>query len=219
MQYECKNLSYQYGSSDATIVFQNVDLSIAKNDFFVLQGNSGCGKSTLLYLLNRTLRPTRGTILYDGRNLGEMTDAQLSALRRDEVGFCLQEPRFVSSLNVLENIEFALAEMERSKVAERIQTDLSFFGLEELQKKKIYELSGGEKRKIMLIISALKAGKVWILDEPTNDLDEQSIEVLCRYINRKYRDGCTIVLSTHRNDLELDGAEYFLLEDGKLDRK
>lgn len=176
----------------------NINLEIKRGEFIVLTGPTGAGKTTLLKLIYREEIPTEGEIFWEGVPYRELSYSKLTGLRR-KLGIVFQDHRLFNELTVYENIliSLALSDKKNSKTKFLIYEWLERFNLAHKSQKKVQELSGGEQQKIGLIRALIREPEVLLLDEPTGNLDPQSLLDMLKILQEYHRKGCTIVLSTH----------------------
>ncbi|WP_157727238.1 ABC transporter ATP-binding protein [Thermococcus profundus] len=181
----------------------------------VVFGPSGSGKTTLLKAIGTLLPPTSGTVWYGNTNPYSLSKEDLRNLRK-RIGISFQEPIFVPSLTLWENIELALnaagkLNAEHKKLALNLADEL---GVRQLLNKKAHQVSGGEKRRIAIVMALSKNPEVLIMDEPTAYLDGESTERLLSLIQRLKEDRI-IIAATHDPELVKVGNVTYRLRYGK----
>lgn len=172
-----------------------VDLKIAPGEFIVILGPSGSGKSTLLNIMGGMDRPTAGTVVFRGKELGPMPEAELTRYRRHQVGFIFQFFSLISSLTARENVELA-GEVAGIRVDGRGL--LARVGLGGREDRFPAQLSGGEQQRVAIARALAKNPAVLLCDEPTGALDLETgrlVLALLDEVNR--RDGKTVIVITH----------------------
>ena len=148
---ETKKLRKEFGSKGMTFTaIEDIDLSVNKGEFLGIMGPSGAGKTTLLNLLSTIDRPTSGEIYYEGKNIGNMKNRELSIFRRNNIGFIFQDFNLLDSMSVEDNIALplALSKVNARVINEKVGELSKFFGLKEQLKKYPYQLSGGQKQRV-----------------------------------------------------------------------
>ena len=179
---------------------RGVDLTVGPGEFMAIAGPSGSGKTTLLNLIGALDSATSGTIKIDGRDVGRMTQRQLSDLRRDRIGFVFQAYNLVPVLTAAENAEYVL-ELKGVRAAERRARIAELFermGLEGLGGTRPLKMSGGQQQRVAVARAIASQPALVLADEPTANLDQangRSLVELMRELNRER--GVTFVLSTH----------------------
>lgn len=197
---EVQGLSKTFETDDGKVeALQDITLSIEAGDIYGIIGMSGAGKSTLVRCLNFLERPTSGTVRVGGKNLGEMTERQLRATRR-EISMIFQHFNLLMQKNVIDNICFPLVigGMKKKEARERAKELLEIVELSEKAAAYPSQLSGGQKQRVAIARALAANPKILLCDEATSALDPrttQSILQLLKEINQKY--GITIVIITH----------------------
>lgn len=196
-----KGLGFDYGDG---WVFHKLNIEIDEGDFVAVIGANGAGKSTLLKMLARLVPPTEGTVEYYGQDIRDFD-------RWDWIGYVPQNPGKSSldfPVSVEEVVTMGLLQprsiLHRTTAADRQRIDevLGFFGLTELRKRRMKELSGGQQQKVFLARAMVKKPKILLLDEPSTAMDGRTKTALYDYLQRINREkGVTVVMVSH--DLEL----------------
>jgi cobalt/nickel transport system ATP-binding protein len=202
MIYNLKQVSYGYPKS--LPVLSDICLQIYRGEKIVILGANGCGKSTLLKILGGLLFPTRGQIEAFGQILNEKKLEDDPYPFRKRVGLVFQDSDtqlFCSS--VFDELAFAplQLQMDNECLKHQVDTVLKDFGLEELKGRPPYRLSGGEKKKVALAAVSIYNPEVFILDEPTNNLDPRTQRWFRGKLEELNRNGTTLIIATH--DLEM----------------
>lgn len=191
---------------------RDLDLQIRPNEFVGILGPSGSGKSSLLYLLSGLKVPTSGSILYEGRDLAQMTDEERSRLRLREFGFLFQQPFLLGYLTALENVLLASAgEPLREKATEL----LASLGLGAKTHRFPHELSGGERQRVCVARSLLGNPKVVFADEPTAALDHKNGLHVVELLNH-HREGGALVMLTHDETMLAKADRILRIAEGTL---
>jgi putative ABC transport system ATP-binding protein len=224
MRVALQNVSHDYAGSDesaAVHVLDDVSLDIAPGDFAVLMGASGSGKSTLLNLIGAVDRPTRGRLFLGERETSALGEAELTMIRRTEVGFVFQFFNLIPTLNVFENVAFplSLAKTAKSEIRTRVDEMLARVGLAHRAKHFPNELSGGEMQRVAIARAIVHRPPLLLADEPTGNLDSksgESILALLREVHQSLRP--TIVMATHSDRAASFGDYIVRVEDGRVIR-
>lgn len=210
---------YQMGET-LVRALDGVSLEIARAEFVALLGQSGSGKSTLLNLIAGLDRPTAGTIVVDGRELGRLTPLELAQYRRHTVGMIFQSFNLVHSMTVEENVELPMrfAEVERSERAARAREALERVGLGHRLEHRPSELSGGEQQRVSIARALVNRPTLLLADEPTGNLDSRTGEEIMNLLRECNRDlQMTVIMVTHERALTDRYAQRAIhLADGKL---
>ena len=161
---------------------RGVDFRVNEGEFVAIIGQSGSGKTTLLQLLGALDKPSAGKLLYRGHSLADMVDS--SVYRAQEIGFIFQSFHLLPTFTAVENVQMPMFETDRPirERKERAIQLLKAVGLEHRLNHFPAKLSGGEKRRLYLLKVLMEAPNVLILDEPTNDLDIQTLTILEDYL-------------------------------------
>ena len=191
----------EYGNNgNKTTVLIDVNLDIPEGDFVALMGPSGSGKTTLLNLIAGIDRPTSGTIVTAGTNVGKLSQGQLAKWRADHVGFIFQFYNLIPVLTAQRNVELPLLlkNLSAKERRQRAATALRIVGLEDRAKFYPRQLSGGQEQRVAIARAIVTDPTLLVADEPTGDLDAKSAEEvlqLLQTLNREF--GKTIVMVTH----------------------
>ncbi len=181
-------------------VLKELDLKLPAQGWVALVGRSGSGKTTLLQLLGGLDRPTSGRILYRGQDLGKLSNARLTRLRRKEFGFVFQSYHLLPELSAWENAALpALAwTNDRDATYARAKELLESFGLGGRLQHRPPELSGGEQQRVAIARALINDPPVILADEPTGNLDEAAAKQVVKiFQNLREQQGKTIVMVTH----------------------
>src|SRR5271155_261594 len=188
---------YRSGKMDLPAL-KGIDVEIFPGEFVSIMGPSGCGKSTFLHLIGGLARATRGRVLLDGNDLGAMSDAARTLLRRHKVGFVFQRFNLLPTLDAYHNITLAQHIHGNGFDPHRFQVVADLLGLSGRLKHKPSELSGGEQQRVALARAIVSEPKIVLADEPTGNLDTKSSEAVLGLLRQLNQDlGQTIVMITH----------------------
>jgi putative ABC transport system ATP-binding protein len=216
---EARDVCRSYGEGTARPVhaLQDVSLTITRGSFCVLTGPSGSGKSTLLALLGALDRPTRGQVLFEGRELGSCSDMELARIRR-RVGFVFQDFGLIPTLKVWENLTYALLPhgLRWAERSERARSLLARFGIADRLAAYPGELSGGEKQRVAVARALAGNPELILADEPTSNLDPAAAQTLQEILQQLHGEGKTVLVSTHDAQLLTLATHTFQLEAGRL---
>ncbi len=193
---------------------KDTDLEINRGELVVILGPSGSGKSTLLNVIGGMDTPSRGRILFHGRDITGYSEAELTVFRRREVGFVFQFYNLIPNLTALENVELAAELSDNSldprKVLEKV-------GLSERAGHFPTQLSGGEQQRVAIARAVAKNPEILLCDEPTGALDQEMGKLVLRLladINKEM--GKTVVIITHNSAIAAMGDRVFRMRDGKI---
>ena len=218
--YEVRNVSRFFRRGEQTIrALDAITLEIGAGQFVALDGPSGSGKTTLLQLLGALDRPSEGHVVFDGRDLADLPDDALAALRLDAFGFVFQQFNLIPTLTSLENVEAALAPkgLEERQLRQRAELLLGEVGLADRAEHVPAHLSGGEQQRVAIARALAVEPRVVLADEPTGNLDSSTgrdvIELLTSLAARR---GTTIVVATHDVELAARAPRRLAMRDGRL---
>ena len=201
-------------------VLDDIDIEIKKSEIIAISGASGAGKTTLLNILSTLDKPDKNTnssLIIDGENIFNLSNADLSKLRNTKIGFVFQFHELIPELNVMENICLPGWIKNDSKVADNANRLISYFGLDKLKNKKPNTLSGGEKQRAAIARAMINNPKIIFADEPTGNLDSTNSKILFD-IFFKLRDDydCSIVIVTHNPENAKKCDRKLQIVDGKI---
>lgn len=200
-------------------VLRNVTLSVNAGDFLALRGASGAGKSTLLHLLGGLDLPNRGEVFFAQKNLGQLSNLNLTRLRNDRVGFVFQAYHLLPELSALENVclPARMARLRSQETAERGRELLKRVGLGERLEHRPYELSGGEQQRVAIARALINEPDLILADEPTGNLDshtgEEIMDLIC---SLRAEQNATLVIATHDANLAARAPRVVELVDGEI---
>lgn len=218
MHIEAKDLSKIYGSGENRVIALNkVHLEIASGDFLSVMGPSGSGKSTLLHLLSGLDRPTSGSLSYDGEDIYNLKDKELSAFRRRKIGFIFQQFNLLPVLTAKENIMMPLLLDKKQPDEEHLMQIAELLGIEERLSHLPHELSGGQQQRVAIARALIAGPDIIFADEPTGNLDSKSGGEVMEMLNRIWKKmGSTLVIITHDSRIAHMADRQFIIADGVL---
>ena len=195
-----------------------VTFDIPEGDFVAIMGPSGSGKSTLLNLLGCLDRPTGGKYILGPDDVAQLNDNQLSEIRATRIGFVFQSYNLIPQLNVLENIAVPLHYSRRTSGADhrRCIELAEMVGLGDRLRHRPTQLSGGQQQRAAIARSLVNNPYFILADEPTGNLDSVTTESILDLLGRLNKDGKTIVMVTHENDVSRRAKRIIRLRDGLL---
>ncbi len=212
--------SYQNGAQPVTAL-EAVSLSLHAGDFVTIMGPSGGGKTTLLNLLAGLDLPDKGQIILNGRKVSDLSDHDLTLLRRKEIGIVFQFFNLMPTLTVMENVELPLLLAHSSRTdGQRIKTLLDYVGLWPRADSFPAELSGGEMQRVAIARALVHQPAILLADEPTGNLDSENGMKILDLMKRASTDfQTTVILVTHNPQVAKIGNRHFEIRDGKLTDK
>ena len=189
---------YKMGEVEIRAV-DNISFEISKGEFVVVVGPSGAGKTTVLNILGGMDTATEGDVYVDGSNIAEYNSHQLTAYRRDDIGFVFQFYNLVPNLTALENVELALQICKNPLDAKKVLCEV---GLEDRMGNFPAQLSGGEQQRVSIARALAKNPKLLLCDEPTGALDYQTGKAILKLLQDMCREkGMTVIVITHNSAL------------------
>ncbi len=212
--------SYRNGAQPVTAL-EAVNLSLHAGDFVTIMGPSGGGKTTLLNLLAGLDLPDRGQIVLNGRKVSDLSDHELTLLRRKEIGIVFQFFNLMPTLTVMENVELPLLLAHSSRTdGQRIKTLLNYVGLWHRAYSFPAELSGGEMQRVAIARALVHQPTILLADEPTGNLDSENGMKILDLMKQASTDfQTTVILVTHNPQVAKIGNRRFEIRDGKLTDK
>ena len=209
-----KDIIKSYGNGESRFqVLQGINLEIKDGDFVVILGASGSGKSTLLNVISGLERPDSGEVLYDKTNITVFTDNELTAFRKENIGFIFQQYYLLPNMDVDKNVKMG-ADLAGNKDYKAV---IEAVGLGEKLHKYPSELSGGEQQRVSVARALAKKPKVLFLDEPTGALDEQTGRLVLDYICKLQKEyDFTIVMVTHNLNIAQMANTVIKMNSGKI---
>ncbi|WP_315911357.1 ABC transporter ATP-binding protein [Vibrio parahaemolyticus] len=200
---------------------QHVDLEIKQGEFVAIMGPSGSGKTTLLNMLGGIDAPTSGSVEIDGCLISEMSEKELIAYRRDNIGFIFQDYSLLPVLTALENVEFVMQLQGKTEreCRERAMSLLEQVGLAQQMHKRPSKMSGGQQQRVA-VARALAPKPLFVMaDEPTANLDAKSTSELLDIMEQlSEQEGTTFIFSTHDPRVIKRAHRIIVFEDGRLAR-
>ena len=182
-----------------TLALQDINLSIARGEFVAVMGPSGCGKSTLLNIVGTLDRPTSGSYLLDGKEVGTLTTSQLTAIRKGKIGFIFQSFNLIDELTVKQNIELPLTYLPVSAAERRSRVNELLERMNMSHRTHHYprQLSGGQQQRVAIARALVTNPDIILADEPTGNLDSKNgIEVM-ELLTDLNAAGTTVMMVTH----------------------
>ena len=195
---------------------QSVSFSVEQGEYVAIMGESGSGKTTLLNILAALDRPTAGSVILDGQDLGKVKEDQMASFRRDNLGFVFQEFNLLDTFTVEDNIylPLVLAGKSYKEMPGKLQPIAQELGILPLLKKYPYEISGGQKQRCAVARAMIAGPKLLLADEPTGALDSASSADLLRMFEKVNGQGQTILMVTHSVDAASHAGRVLFIRDG-----
>lgn len=198
---------------------QRIDIEILATEYVALMGPSGSGKSTLMNIIGCLDSPTSGEYWLNNKLVSRMTDAELSIVRNDEIGFVFQTFNLLGRLSAQENVALPLvyAGISQKERMERAAATLEKVGLKDRMLHKPNELSGGQRQRVAVARALINNPSLLLADEPTGNLDTKTSHEIMDLFREIHESGNTIVLVTHEEDIAQNAKRIIRLRDGLVD--
>jgi putative ABC transport system ATP-binding protein len=210
--------TYSMGGEEIHAV-SGIDLEIRRGEYVAIMGPSGSGKSTLMNLIGCLDSPTSGEYFLNGHLASQMSDAELARVRNREIGFVFQTFNLLARSDALHNVELPLiyAGVKARDRHERALEALRAVDLEGRKDHKPNELSGGQRQRVAIARALVNQPSLLLADEPTGALDTATGNEIMTLFAKLHRDGNTIILVTHENDIAQQAHRIIYLRDGKIE--
>ena len=219
MLIEIKQLKKNYSLGDSEIpVLHGIDLQIDENEYVAIMGPSGSGKSTLMNILGCLDTPSSGHYYFRKIDVSSLDDDALSAMRNKEIGFIFQNFNLLPRLNAVQNVELPLiySGTLAHERKERALKALERVGLSDRIGHKPGELSGGQRQRVAIARALVTNPGVLLADEPTGALDSKTGEDIMQLFDELHREGNTIILITHEQDIAKYANRSIFIKDGVI---
>ncbi len=212
------SLEKEYWTDSVRVpVIRGVDLSVARGEFVAVMGPSGCGKSTLLYVLSGLARPTAGEVVLVGLATSDLSDRQLTHLRRREVGFVFQRFNLLPTLSAEDNLKLALTIKANGRAPLAPPAALlQRFGLAHRRRHRPTQLSGGEQQRVAIARAIISQPRIILADEPTGNLDSANASSVLDIFRELNQQGHTILMVTHNPEVAAAASRVLHMRDGSF---
>ncbi len=217
---EIKDVCKIYNPGENEVrALDHVSLTIDEQEFVAIIGHSGSGKSTLMNMLGCLDVPTSGEYWLHGQDVSALSDDELSDIRNREIGFIFQGFNLIPNLTALENVELPLIYRGVAKsVREELSVEaLKKVGLEHRMDHKPSEMSGGQQQRVAIARAIAQAPPVILADEPTGNLDSNSTKEIMDILKGLHKEGRTVILITHDNEIAAQAKRVIKIRDGKIE--
>lgn len=198
---------------------QKIDIEIFKTEYVALMGPSGSGKSTLMNIIGCLDSPSAGDYWLNNKQVSSMSDAELSKVRNDEIGFVFQTFNLLGRLTAQENVALPLvyAGISQKDRMQKAAETLEKVGLKDRMLHKPNELSGGQRQRVAVARALINNPSLLLADEPTGNLDTKTSHEIMDLFREIHEQGNTIVLVTHEEDIAQNAKRIIRLRDGLVD--
>jgi len=212
--------SYEVGDQ-VLHALKGVSASVPAGDYVAVMGPSGSGKSTMLNVIGCLDRPSRGVYRLEGRDVGKLSDEELSEVRRHQIGFVFQSFHLISRLAAEENVglPMVLDGIPPEERAERVATALAAVGLSHRARHRPAELSGGECQRVAIARATVMQPRLLLADEPTGNLDSAAGRQIMELLESMNDAGITLVVVTHDLNIGRRARRVLVLRDGEIEHE
>lgn len=217
---EVKNLKKVYGSTGKikTEALSNVNFSVEKGEFIAIMGESGSGKTTLLNIVATLDKATEGNVLIAGKDIGQLSNKEISDFRRNELGFVFQDFNLLDSFSNRDNIymPLVLSGVKPRQLNERIGEIAPVLGISKFLDKFPSEISGGQKQRVAIARAIITKPHLLLADEPTGALDSRSSETIMNLFCDINQSGQTVLMVTHSLRYAAYSKRVLFIKDGRV---
>lgn len=196
----------------------NVSFSVNEGEYVAIMGESGSGKTTLLNILAALDKPTKGEVFLDNKKMSEIKDKELSAFRRDNLGFVFQDFNLLDTFSIKDNIFLPLVlSGDNYKIMEKkLQPIATKLGITNILNKFPYEVSGGQKQRAAVARALITSPRLILADEPTGALDSHSADDMLEIFSEINQMGQTILMVTHSVKAASNAGRILFIKDGEI---
>ena len=218
---EVKNLkkiyTTRFGGNNVQAL-TNVCFTVEQGEYVAIMGESGSGKTTLLNILAALDKPSSGEVLLNGRNIVEIREKDISAFRRDNLGFVFQDFNLLDTFSIQDNIflPLVLSGKNYDEMSRRLQPIATKLGIREILNKYPYEISGGQKQRAAVARALITNPQLILADEPTGALDSKATDRLLKLFEEINADGQTILMVTHSVKAASHARRVLFIKDGEV---
>lgn len=205
--------------SEIINVLKGIDLQINKGEYVALMGPSGSGKSTLMNILGCLDTPTSGTYILNSKDVSQMHDDDLAEIRNKEIGFVFQTFNLLPRTTALDNVALPMiyAGYSKSERSARATTVLKQVGLGDRMDHQPNQLSGGQRQRVAVARALVNNPSIILADEPTGNLDSKTSVEIMNLFNDIHKNGNTVILVTHEEDIARYAHRIIRLKDGLIE--
>ena len=218
---EVNNLKKVYVThfgSNKVKALDNVTFNVDEGEFVAVMGESGSGKTTLLNILASLDKPTSGEVRLEGKNIAMLSESEISAFRRQNLGFVFQDFNLLDTFSIRDNIylPLVLSGKKLDYMQKKLEPLAKMLGINDILDKFPYEVSGGQKQRAAVARAVITDPKLILADEPTGALDSRSADELLRLFNKINNQGHTILMVTHSTKAACSAKRVMFIKDGRV---
>ena len=218
---EVKNIEKIYTTrfgGNQVRALSNVSFSVEDGEYVAIMGESGSGKTTLLNILAALDKPTKGEVILGGKSLAKVKEKELSAFRRNNLGFVFQDFNLLDTFSLRDNVFLPLVLSGRGyrEMEEKLEPLAKMLGIEALMDKFPYEVSGGQKQRAAVARAVITDPELILADEPTGALDSKSADSLLKIFSELNASGQTILMVTHSVKAASNAGRVLFIRDGEV---
>lgn len=217
---ELKNINkfYKVGKEKAHIL-KSINLNIKKGEFVMIMGKSGSGKTTLLNILGFLDKFDEGEYIFNNQDVTRLNESERSNFRNLNIGFIFQQFNLINTLNIYQNVELPMIynnKYSKQEKKDQIENNLSIVGLLDKIKQKPVQLSGGQQQRVAIARALVNDPEIIFADEPTGSLDSDTGIEIMELLKELNKQGKTIIMVTHDEDLTKYASKVIKLKDGLI---
>ena len=217
---ELKNINkfYKVGKEKAHIL-KSINLNIKKGEFVMIMGKSGSGKTTLLNILGFLDKFDEGEYIFNNQDVTRLNESERSNFRNLNIGFIFQQFNLINTLNIYQNVELPMIynnKYSKQEKKEQIENNLSIVGLLDKMNQKPLQLSGGQQQRVAIARALVNDPEIIFADEPTGSLDSDTGIEIMELLKELNKQGKTIIMVTHDEDLTKYASKVIKLKDGLI---
>ncbi len=212
-----KTYTTRFGGNQVQAL-SNVSFSVEKGEYVAIMGESGSGKTTLLNIVASLDKPTSGEVKLNGKNIVSISEAEISAFRRENLGFVFQDFNLLDTFSLQDNIflPLVLSGKKYEEMSLRLGPIAAKLGISDILSKYPYEVSGGQKQRAAVARALITSPQLILADEPTGSLDSKATDGLLRLFDGINEEGQTILMVTHSTKAASHAKRVLFIKDGEV---